>query len=136
MASAVRNRYVVRRVKPQPVHSCAALQWCDAKGQPCIIIEQDASGSNRDVVVVDLAPLRSSSLSWAVERSASLADAAGARRIEPAERPLHAVPFDTIPVDLPLSVEQVWHTISARIVAAGAVVRSYSRDAAVTDAAC
>lgn len=100
---------------------CVSLQWCDAKGQPCIIIEQDASGSNRDVVVVDLAPLRSSSLLWAVERSLGLADAAGARRIEPAERPLHAVPFDTIPVDLPLSVEQVRLTILTGIVAAGAV---------------
>jgi hypothetical protein len=58
-------------------------------------------------VVLDLAPLRSSSLAWAVDTSLSLAEAAGARRIEPAERPLHAVPFDTIPVDLPLSVEQV-----------------------------
>ena len=84
-----------------------ALQWCDAKSQPCIIIEQDMTGSSRDVVVVDLAPLRSSSLSWAVERSLTLATAAGARRVEPEERPLHAVPFDTIPVDLPLTVEQV-----------------------------
>lgn len=74
---------------------------------PCIIIEQDATGSSTDVVVVDLAPLRSSTLSWAVEASLDLAQSAGARRIEAAERPLHAVPFDTIPVDLPLTVQQV-----------------------------
>lgn len=83
------------------------LQWCDAKGQPCIIIEQDATGSNRDVVVVDLAPLRSNSLTWAVNSSLALAHAAGARRIDTAERPLHAVPFDAIPVELPASVEEV-----------------------------
>jgi hypothetical protein len=59
------------------------------------------------VVVVDLAPLRSSSLAWAVESSLSLAAAAGARRLGPEERPLIAVPFDCIPVDLPLTVEQV-----------------------------
>lgn len=82
-------------------------QWCDAKGQPCIIIEQDATGGSRDVVVLDLGPLRSSSLAWAVDASTSLAEAAGARHIQPQERPLHAVPFDTIPVDLPLTVEQM-----------------------------
>jgi hypothetical protein len=82
-------------------------QWCDAKGQPCIIIEQDATGGNRDVVVLDLGPLRSSSLAWAVDASTSLVEAAGARQIQPQERPLHAVPFDTIPVDLPHTVEQV-----------------------------
>jgi hypothetical protein len=59
------------------------------------------------VVVVDLAPLRSSSLAWAVDASLSLAAAAGARRLGPEERPLIAVPFDSIPVDLPLTVEQV-----------------------------
>ncbi len=84
-----------------------ALQWCDAKAQPCIIIEQDATGSSSDVVVVDLAPLRSSSLHWAVEASMTLAEAAGARRLGPEERPLEAVPFDCIPVDLPLTVMQV-----------------------------
>lgn len=83
------------------------IQWCDAKAQPCIIIEQDASGSNRDVVVVDLAPLRSSNLSWAVDSSLSMAAAAGARRIDPAERPLEAVPIDAIPVNLPHTVEEV-----------------------------
>lgn len=65
------------------------------------------------MVVVDLAPLRSSSLSWAVDTSLSLAESAGARRIQSAERPLHAVPFDTIPVDLPLTVEQVGEDKSA-----------------------
>lgn len=59
------------------------------------------------MVVLDLGPLRSSSLAWAVDASTGLAEAAGARQIQPHERPLHAVPFDTIPIDLPLTVEQV-----------------------------
>lgn len=34
-------------------------QWCDAKGQPCVVIEQDMAGDvGFDVVVIDLAPLR------------------------------------------------------------------------------
>lgn len=82
-------------------------QWCDAKAQPCIVIEQDASGGSIDVVVVDLAPLRSLSLSWAVQQCSSLAQAAGARQVPLSERPVGAVPFDAIPVGLSASVEQV-----------------------------
>lgn len=37
-------------------------QWCDAKGWPCVVIEQDLAlaggGGGQDTVVVDLAPLR------------------------------------------------------------------------------
>jgi hypothetical protein len=83
-------------------------QWCDAKGHPCIVIEQDASGgSSLDVVVVDLAPLRSANLSGAVARCCALARDAGARQLAAGERALEAVPFDAIPVALPQSVEQV-----------------------------
>ena len=83
-------------------------QWCDAKGQPCVVVEQDASGgASRDVVVVDLAPLRASDLRWAVAACCSVAQAVGARRLGVSERPLDAVPFEAQPVSLPLSVEQV-----------------------------
>jgi hypothetical protein len=33
-------------------------QWADAKGLPCVVIEQDPSGAGLDRVAVDLAPLR------------------------------------------------------------------------------
>jgi hypothetical protein len=33
-------------------------QWADARGVPCVVIEQDRSGAGLDTVVVDLAPLR------------------------------------------------------------------------------
>lgn len=64
-----------------------------------------------------MAPLRSSNLSWAVDSSMGLAAAAGARRIDPAERPLEAVPFDAIPVNLPHTVEEVraWNVVACCI---------------------
>lgn len=34
-------------------------QWCDAKGQLCVVVEQDKAGdSGQDGLVVDMAPLR------------------------------------------------------------------------------
>lgn len=38
-------------------------QWCDAKGTPCVVIEQALTGGEADVVVVDLTPLRLMDLS-------------------------------------------------------------------------
>ncbi|KAF8071014.1 hypothetical protein HT031_001095 [Scenedesmus sp. PABB004] len=82
-------------------------QWCDAKASACVLIEQDTSGGARDCVVVDLAPLRTPDPSAAAALVRAAAAAAGARPLPPAERPLEAVPFNTIPVDLPQPVQQL-----------------------------
>ena len=57
--------------------------------------------------MVDLAPLRANHLSAAVELCRRLAAAAGARQVTLQERPLDAVPFNVLPVDLPTSPQQV-----------------------------
>lgn len=65
------------------------------------------TGSSTDCVVVDLSTLRVTNLQPAVELCHDLAAAAGARHVQPAERPLEAVPFNVIPVELPQPVQQV-----------------------------
>lgn len=82
-------------------------QWCDAKAQACIVIEQDLIGNGKDCVVVDLSPLRVTSIQPAVQVCHDLAEAAGARHVLPDERPLDAVPFNAITVELPQSVQHV-----------------------------
>lgn len=81
-------------------------QWCDAKAQACIVIEQDMTGSGLDTVVVDLAPLRMSNIQPAVQLCHDLAAAAAARHIPLQERPLDAVPFNVIAVQLPQTPQQ------------------------------
>ena len=53
-------------------------QWCDAKAQACIVIEQDMIGNGKDCVVVDLSPLRVTNIQPAVQVCHDLAAAAGA----------------------------------------------------------
>jgi hypothetical protein len=65
------------------------------------------AGTSSDVVVVDLAPLRVIDLSAAVELCRTLAAAAGARQVTLQERPLDAVPFNLLPIDLPSPPQQV-----------------------------
>jgi hypothetical protein len=65
------------------------------------------AGTSSDVVVVDLAPLRVSDLSAAVELCSRLAAAAGARQLTLQERPLDASPFNVLPVGLPTPPQQV-----------------------------
>ncbi len=85
----------------------AYRQWCDARGWACVVVEQDASGgSGSDVVVVDLAPLRSTQLLPAVAAVERLAATVGAHRLGTADRSLEDVPFNTMPLALPHSVEQ------------------------------
>lgn len=64
-------------------------------------------GSGTDCVVVDLSPLRVTNIQPAVQLCHDLAAAAGAHQVSLAERPLDAVPFNVIPVELPQPVQQV-----------------------------
>jgi len=80
-------------------------QWCDAKGLPCVVVEQDPGGSNDDVVVVDLAPLRLLQPAAAREAVAAIAASAGARQLAASERLPDHVPFDILaPAPRPVAV--------------------------------
>lgn len=65
------------------------------------------AGASGDVVVVDLAPLRATDLSAAVQLCGRLAAAAGARQLPLQERSLDAVPFNILPVELPVAPQKV-----------------------------
>ncbi|WIA11743.1 hypothetical protein OEZ85_011838 [Tetradesmus obliquus] len=95
-------------------------QWCDAKATACIVIEQDMTGASGDVVVVDLAPLRATDLSAAVQLCGRLAAAAGARQLPLQERSLDAVPFNILPVELPVAPQKMLYPDSAGAAATAA----------------
>ncbi|GBF92778.1 hypothetical protein Rsub_05397 [Raphidocelis subcapitata] len=76
-------------------------QHCDARGLPCVVIEQDRSGGGEDTVVVDLAPLRLLDCSEVSERCRELARRLGLRQLLPEERGTEDVPFDVAPVRMP-----------------------------------
>ncbi|PNW72006.1 hypothetical protein CHLRE_16g686350v5 [Chlamydomonas reinhardtii] len=73
-------------------------QWCDAKAQLCVVVEQDRTGSapGGDQVVVDLAPLRREATEQVEAALAALAAECGLRRVPYQERPLDALPWNIL----------------------------------------
>ncbi|GLC40782.1 hypothetical protein PLESTM_001111500 [Pleodorina starrii] len=75
-------------------------QWCDSRGQLCVVVEQDPLGSGGvDRLVVDLAPLRVEDTERVEELLTALAAEVGLRRVGYGERPPDALPFNILPPD-------------------------------------
>ncbi|GIL79654.1 hypothetical protein Vretimale_12251 [Volvox reticuliferus] len=76
-------------------------QWCDARGQVCVVVEQDLVGNRgTDRVVVDLAPLRLEDTTQVELLLLEMAAESGLRRVDYTERPADALPFNILPPEL------------------------------------
>ncbi|GIL52476.1 hypothetical protein Vafri_8342 [Volvox africanus] len=76
-------------------------QWCDARGQVCVVVEQDLVGNRgMDRVVVDLAPLRLEDTAQVELLLLDMAAEAGLRQVDYSERPADALPFNILPPEL------------------------------------